>query len=512
MMWLQRLPIDLVSRLPVRVQVKLLAAFLTIVGLLIILGAVGLGVLDAANQRTGELIKLQRKIEAYRQVQHDSTSQLYSVATALLSSDEPTLDTALRQLNQFGYRFGYDLDRLEFVAKDEKELLGQVRRTYDEFVGVTTHVVELIRSGRIAEARKVQRVQAGPLSDRIDRLTNALVNKAEAGILDAIEANGGTYRTSQATVIAFAVGSILLALGLGYSISWSIVGPIREIETRLSQIASGDFNKRIQVPNRDELGSLAVNVNQMSAELGHLYEQLEMANRHKSQFLANMSHELRTPLNSILGFSEMLFDGLYGELSDKVRSVLERVHGNGKHLLGLINDVLDLTKIEAGQLTVAVEDYSMASIVKSVVAISESLAGSKGIALSSSIEHGLPKGRGDERRLTQVLPNLVGNAIKFTDKGSVEVGVIAVDGQFNVLVRDTGPGIAEADQSRIFEEFQQVDSANTRKKGGTGLGLAISRRIVELHGGSLSVESAVGAGSTFRVILPIDVRQGKEAA
>jgi signal transduction histidine kinase len=504
-MWLRDLPIDWVSRVPLRVQAKLLAAFLAIVGLLLILGAVGLGVLDAADRRTVELTKLQRKIEAYRQVQHDTTSQLYSVATALLSSDERTLDAALRQLNQFGY----DVDRLEFVAKDEVELLGQVRRTYQEFIGVTTHVVELIRAGRIAEAREVERVQAGPLSDRLERLANALVNKAEADMIGGIDANEEAFRTSQMTVVAFAVGSILLALGLGYTISWSIVGPVTEIEKRLSRIAAGEFTQRVHVENRDELGSLAANVNRMSEQLGQLYRQLEEANRHKSQFLANMSHELRTPLNSVLGYSELLIDGIYGELPEKARSVLERVQGNGKHLLGLINDVLDLSKIEAGQLNLTLDDYSMAAVVKAVVAITESLARAKGLALLTSIQDGLPMGRGDERRLTQVLLNLVGNAVKFTDKGSVEVAAIVANERFTVSVRDTGPGIAEADQSRVFEEFQQVDDANRQKKGGTGLGLAIAKRIMEMHGGTIVLESTLGVGSTFRMNLPVLAGEGK---
>jgi signal transduction histidine kinase len=301
-------------------------------------------------------------------------------------------------------------------------------------------------------------------------------------------------------------------LGLGYSISWSIVGPVTEIETRLSRIAAGDFTQRVHVPNRDELGSLAINVNRMSEHLGQLYEEVEAANRHKSQFLANMSHELRTPLNSILGYSELMIDGIYGELPERVRGVLERVQSNGKHLLGLINDVLDLSKIEAGQLTLAVDDYSMSATVKSVVAITESLARAKGLGLSASIQEGLPMGRGDERRLTQVLLNLVGNAIKFTDKGAVEVDASVVDGRFSVSVRDTGPGIAEADQSRVFEEFQQVESTNMRKKGGTGLGLAIAKRIMEMHGGTIYVESELGAGSTFRMILPVRVEAGREAA
>ncbi|HYM02232.1 MAG TPA: ATP-binding protein, partial [Stellaceae bacterium] len=246
-------------------------------------------------------------------------------------------------------------------------------------------------------------------------------------------------------------------------------------------------------------------------EIEEKSRQLEIASRHKSQFLANMSHELRTPLNAVLGYSEMLLDGLYGTLPDKAMGVLERVQANGKHLLGLINDVLDLSKIEAGQLTLSLEDYSMPALVKQVIAATESLARAKGLALDAAIANGLPIGRGDERRLTQVLLNLVGNAIKFTDTGSVNISAEAADGQFKVAVHDTGLGIAEADQARIFEEFQQVDNTSTRKKGGTGLGLAIAKRIIEMHGGTLTVESAPGSGSTFRMILPVRAKQ-KEAA
>ncbi len=238
----------------------------------------------------------------------------------------------------------------------------------------------------------------------------------------------------------------------------------------------------------------------------------ELANRHKSQFLANMSHELRTPLNAILGYSELLIDGIYGEVSDRARSVFERLQSNGKHLLGLINDVLDLSKIEAGQLTFAVHEYSMAALVKSVIMNTESLAKTRGLTLGAKIEEGLPLGHGDERRLTQVLLNLVGNAIKFTDRGSVEVAAGVADGHFHLSVRDTGPGIAEADQKRIFEKFQQADNTNTRRKGGTGLGLTIVKRIVEKHGGTIAVDSALGAGSTFRVILPIRAEAGEEVA
>jgi signal transduction histidine kinase len=239
---------------------------------------------------------------------------------------------------------------------------------------------------------------------------------------------------------------------------------------------------------------------------------LALASQHKSQFLANMSHELRTPLNAVLGYAELLADGIYGELGEKARGVLERIQSNGKHLLGLINDVLDLSKIEAGQLTLAIDDYAMPAVVHSVVSATESLAKAKGLALVTSVPRVLPIARGDERRLTQVLLNLVGNAIKFTDKGSVGIEVTLAHNRFELAVKDTGPGIAKADQARIFEEFQQVDNSNTRQKGGTGLGLAISKRIVEMHGGTLTVESEPGQGSTFLVTLPVQVELAKEVA
>ncbi|MDB5523276.1 MAG: adenylate cyclase [Rhizobium sp.] len=682
-----------VARVPARVQTKLLIAFLSIVGLLILLGAVGLQVLSGVNAQTTELIKLQRKIAAYRQVQYDTTNQLYSIATALLLQDDRMLIAAVRQLNQFGY----DLDRMEFVAASEAEVLGQVRHEYNQFVAKVTRVVELIRAGRTDEARRIQLDEIIPSADRLERLTNQLVNIAEADMVAAIEATEGAYGTSRLIVVSFAVGSILLALGLGYIISWSLIEPVKKIEMRLRQIAAGDFAQQVTVVNRDELGVLARNVNQTSEQLGRLYQEvqartaelarsvgelealgevskavnstldldtvlqtivakavqlsdtdagtiyvfsstrqhfrlratfgmsneliaaisnqpiglndpgigdaarrgtpiqvpdlneqtpssvqtivldagyrsvlvvpllrpnkivgalvvrrrkpgefneqvvhlmetfaaqsvlaiqnaklfreieekgreLEAASRHKSQFLANMSHELRTPLNSVLGFAELLVDGIYGELPDKAKATVARVQANGHHLLGLINDVLDLSKIEAGQLTLALEEYSVGQIVQSTVTAVEPLARAKGLMLAATVAEKLPIGRGDERRLTQVLLNLAGNAVKFTEAGAIDILADAVDGHFEITVRDTGPGIATKDQVLIFEEFQQVDSSSTRQKGGTGLGLAISKRIVEMHGGTIDVESVPGSGSTFRLKIPIRVEESAEAA
>jgi signal transduction histidine kinase len=231
--------------------------------------------------------------------------------------------------------------------------------------------------------------------------------------------------------------------------------------------------------------------------------QLEVASQHKSQFLANMSHELRTPLNAILGYTELMADGIYGQLPEKTMGVLKRLESNGRHLLGLINDVLDLSKIEAGQLVLDLSDYSLEDIAQTVRSTLEPLAADKKLAFKVEVASKMPAGYGDGRRLTQVLINLVGNAIKFTDAGEVVIKATATDGSFHLSVRDTGPGISAADQAKLFQEFQQADNAITRKKGGTGLGLAISKRIVEMHGGKIWVESQVGQGSTFSFTVPV---------
>ena len=233
--------------------------------------------------------------------------------------------------------------------------------------------------------------------------------------------------------------------------------------------------------------------------------QLEVASKHKSQFLANMSHELRTPLNAVLGYTELILDNIFGEVPPEIRDTLERTRSNGLHLLGLINDVLDLSKIEAGQLTLSLGEYSIGEVVHVALSSLRSLAEEKKLQLKALVAPDLPPGKGDERRITQVLLNLLGNAIKFTEAGDVTVEAAAADGCFTVSVSDTGPGIAAADQQKIFEEFQQADSSSTRRKGGTGLGLSIARRIIELHGGRIWVESSLGQGSTFRFALPVRV-------
>ncbi len=253
--------------------------------------------------------------------------------------------------------------------------------------------------------------------------------------------------------------------------------------------------------------AIAIENVRLFEEIHDKSRQLAEASQHKSQFLANMSHELRTPLNAILGYTELIADGVYGAPSERVQGVLKRIDTNGKHLLGLINDVLDLSKIEAGQLTLSLGDYSLKEVVQTVFSAVEPLAAEKKLAFKVDVPQDLPSGRADERRLTQVLLNLVGNAIKFTDQGEVLIKASQSNGSFNLSVCDTGPGISETDQKKLFQEFQQADNSTTKKKGGTGLGLAISKRIIEMHGGRIWVESAAGRGSTFSFTLPVRAEQ-----
>jgi signal transduction histidine kinase len=263
----------------------------------------------------------------------------------------------------------------------------------------------------------------------------------------------------------------------------------------------GNFAKQAVIAV--ENARLFEEVQARTRELAKTVDDLGIASQHKSQFVANMSHELRTPLAAILGYAELMQEGFYGNQSDKSMDALTRIRSNGKHLLGLINTVLDIAKIESGQFSLNIGEYAIGSIVETVRAATESLAETKKLALKTDVAKSLPFGLGDEQRLTQVLLNLVGNAIKFTDSGEVLVVANVANSHFTVSVTDTGPGIPEQHQSRIFEQFHQVDSSNTKAKGGTGLGLAIARQIVEMHGGRIWVDSTLGKGSTFQMELPV---------
>ncbi|MGH8674463.1 MAG: sensor histidine kinase, partial [Burkholderiales bacterium] len=232
--------------------------------------------------------------------------------------------------------------------------------------------------------------------------------------------------------------------------------------------------------------------------------QLEIANQHKSDFLANMSHELRTPLNAIIGFSEVLDERYFGELNEKQSEYVKDIHSSGRHLLTLINDILDLSKIEAGRMELDLADFDLPSALQNAMTLVKERAQRHGIALGLEIDAALGTFRADERKFKQIMLNLLSNAVKFTPEGGrVSVAAKPNGTAVEISVADTGVGIALEDQAAVFEEFKQVGRDYTRKAEGTGLGLALTRRFVELHGGKISLASALGKGSTFTFTLPI---------
>jgi signal transduction histidine kinase len=462
-------------------------------------------------------------IVIYREeVQPFSEKQIELVATfanqAVIAIENARLLGELRQRSAELARSVEELRALSVVGQavtsslDLKVVMETVVARATELAGADGGAI--FRYGRRGRQFRLWHA-AGFDAALLERLRDFAVSETQTELGRAARENRPVELTELAAMPSAPLRDILLAAGFHSALIVPLVRGGRVFGALVMQRrAPGKFGgSTVDILQTFASQSvLAIQNARLFREIEDKSRQLLVASQHKSQFLANMSHELRTPLNAVLGYAELLLDGIYGELSDKARGVLERVQSNGKHLLGLINDVLDLSKIEAGQLTLATEDYAMQAVVHSVVSATESLAKAKRLSLVSSVPRDLPMGRGDERRLTQVLLNLVGNAIKFTDHGSIGIAVAVSNGCFELAVSDTGSGIPKADQARIFEEFQQVDSSSTRQKGGTGLGLAISKCIVEMHGGSITVDSEPGIGSTFHVVVPVRVGQAKEVA
>jgi len=253
--------------------------------------------------------------------------------------------------------------------------------------------------------------------------------------------------------------------------------------------------------------ALAIQNARLFREIEIKSRQLEVASQHKSEFLANMSHELRTPLNAIIGFSEVLTDRMFGELNEKQEEYIKDIYASGTHLLSLINDILDLSKIEAGRMELELTDFHLPTALDNALTLVRERAGRRNINLQMSVDERLGEVRADERKIRQVVLNLLSNAIKFTSEGGrIEVGAVPRDEFVEVSVSDTGVGIAPQDQEAVFEEFRQVGTAE-KKAEGTGLGLTLCRKFIELHGGRIWVKSQVGMGSTFTFTIP--VRRGE---
>jgi len=517
-----------VARVPASVQRKLLVASAIVVVLLVAVGGLGIVVLSQSNDRVSALGVLPQRVATYTQLQDDSRQlsqqfrardflvtpcvygagcvtvqglcergggcpgQPFHPDAGLVSETDGTIQQTLNLIGSLS-----DVAHLGFQPPpEERSIVGEIHSGYGRLAAATTTLVASDRTGTYS----VNQIQSDE-ADALEGNANRLLSVAEKHAATLIAENQSAYLGSQYLFIGVAAGSVILALLLALILARALTGPIRKMDTRLAAIASGDFSGHLDVPNRDELGALAANLNRMNDELGRLYRELDTASRHKSEFLANMSHELRTPLNAVIGFSEVLQDRLFGELNDKQAEYVADIHTSGRHLLALINDILDLSKIEAGRMELQVSSFALAEVLDSSVALMRERATRGGISLRLDVDASAGEIEADERKLKQVLFNLLSNAVKFTHSGGhIEVSARGDGGEVVVSVRDDGVGIDAADQARIFEEFQQAGTSQLQE--GTGLGLALSRRFVELHGGRLWVESEPGKGSTFTFTLP----------
>jgi signal transduction histidine kinase len=504
-----------VGRVPAGVHVKLLVAFVSTALLVVVLGVLGLRLLGQSNERVETLGKLQVRAFAYGKLRSDALhvrlllaqnveGDFYKFFPDLNKDDvgaggraiDRAIASAVAQIPASTFP-----DNLGFRPPPEDErFLSRIRATSRQLTDVVREIVEAGRKAprRVPSLRTRAELLAIDLNQHATELANAMTARTNA----VIAQNASTYENSRNLFIGVATGAIVLALLLGFVLSWSVIGPIQRIDSRLAAIASGDFSGHVDATNRDELGALAANVNQMNDELRRLYRELETASQHKSDFLANMSHELRTPLNAIIGFSQVLREGMVGDVNEKQLEYLDDILSSGNHLLSLINDVLDLSKVEAGQVELELAPFSLQEALERGVAMVRERATRDGVQIRLAANPDVDVVAGDERRIRQVIFNLLSNAVKFTPAGgSVDVWATQDNGEVTVSVADTGRGIAAEDLRRIFEEFRQTD-AGIEQGEGTGLGLALSKRLVELHGGRIWAESELGTGSTFVFTLP----------
>ncbi len=506
-----------VGRLPAKVHTKLLVAFVGTAVLVVTVGVLGLRVLGQSNDRVERLGALQERAFAYGKLQSDTShvrlllaenvaEGFYEVNPGGFSGRSATSRLAVDQaVTNALARIGPATvaDGLGFVPPAEDSgVLRRIRANSSRLSTVMGAIVESNKRGAQVENAVALRNRAELLAVDLNQLATELANATTAKTDALIAQNVSSYAGSRNLVIGVAAAAIVLGLLLGFVLSWSLIGPLQRIDSRLAAIASGDFSGHVDVTNRDELGALGTNVNRMNDELRRLYKELETTSQHKSEFLANMSHELRTPLNAIIGFSQVLRERMFGEVNAKQEEYLDDILSSGNHLLSLINDVLDLSKVEAGQVELEVAPFSLRDALERGVVMVRERATKDGVLVALAADPDVDVVEGDERRIKQVIFNLLSNAVKFTPTGgAVDVSAAQVNGEVRVSVADTGPGLAPEDHERIFDEFQQTE-AGVELREGTGLGLALSKRLVELHGGRIWVDSELGKGSTFVFTLP----------
>jgi signal transduction histidine kinase len=514
--------IDFVAGINWSVRRKLMVGFLSGAVLLLAMGVLSLVVIGRMGDRVEAITRAQARADIGQQMLYDVTAQSHYRAMSFLLHDSDPAGAAeqVGKIANAKADFKTLLGQLGAVTDPGDasvvQRLGAADRSYDT---ASARVLALYQSGSPADLRVAQALhvsQEHPVSHQLEDLLNPFIDTANAEVRSAQTQFIASRSLLTTLLVAFCAASIIVALWLGMVLSWAFVIPVRRVKHALGALSSGEFPSDVQVRNGDEFGALAKDLNATSSRLRTMFDDqrvlavelrrtnvsLIRASEAKSRFLANVSHELRTPLNAILGFTEALLSGVDGPLNEEQRTSLEWVRRGGKDLLDLINEVLDLSKIEAGKLTITPEPFDPRELVEAVVAQHRSLAVQKGLHLSSSDDGAPPVVYQDRQRIRQILVNLLGNAVKFTAEGGVDVQVSGDDQMLRVTVADTGTGIPVEDQKAIFEEFHRGRGGEP----GTGLGLAISLRLAHALGGEVTLQSEAGRGSTFEVRLPVDYR------
>jgi signal transduction histidine kinase len=421
------------------------------------------------------------------------------------------ISDAEARLNRLFSKTKEALDRQTATAEILKVISSSPTDVHPVFDAITEHAARLFgRKGalRLVEAGMLRRTaipEGNPRGfygeeelpiDRNSLAGIAALERRPVQIADTHESDHRCYMGDQAqelTYRALACAPLIRKDAVVGVLSVSSTAPGSLTEEQMALLATFADQAVIAIENA-----------RLFNEIQEKSAQLEIANKHKSDFLANMSHELRTPLNAVIGFSEVMIDKLFGELNEKQLEYQKDIHASGKHLLSLINDILDLSKIEAGRMELELSTFDLPSALSNAVTLIRERAQRHGIALGIDIDERLRQIHADERKVKQILLNLLSNAVKFTpDGGRVDVSARLDTPQVEIAVKDTGVGISVEDQVSLFEEFKQLGKDSNRKAEGTGLGLALTKRLVELHGGRILVDSAPGRGSTFRVTLPL---------
>jgi signal transduction histidine kinase len=519
--WLRPM-VDFVAGINWSVRRKLMVGFLGGAALLLAMGVLSLVVIARMDNRVDAITRAQAKAHLAQQMLYEVTAQSHYRAMSFLQHDNDSAGAAVQvgKIADAKAQFRVSLDRLDrTLGPDEKGIVEQLRTFDDAYDQAGAEVYRLYRTDTpagLSRAEALHMSQEHPISHQLEDLLNPFITSANAEVRAAQAQFVQSRNLLTTLVIAFCAVSVLVALWLGLVLSWAFVIPVRRVEKALGALGAGEFPSDVQVHNRDEFGQLAKDLNKTTGRLRRMFEDqlllaqelrrtnvsLIKANEAKSRFLANVSHELRTPLNAILGFTEALLSGIDGPLNDEQKASLEWVRHGGKDLLDLINEILDLSKIEAGKLTITAEPFDPRQLVEAVVAQHRSLAVQKGLHLVSSDDGAPPVVYQDRQRIRQILVNLLGNAVKFTAEGDVDVQVSGDDALLRVTVADTGSGIPVDEQKAIFEEFHRGRGGEP----GTGLGLAISLRLAHALGGEVTLKSAEGRGSTFELRLPVDYR------